>query len=95
MSRLCVRLRRANVQQKFQVRSLTFVPCVKLLKVMLYQANTFNASATLFETLVDVDTKFARFADHQSEDISNISKKWFKRLAVSDNIAPIHRRSWL
>lgn len=52
-------------------------------------ANALNTSAIMFETLAEVDGKFAKFADHQCDGISNQVKKWFKRLAVSI-ISPLY-----
>ena len=46
-------------------------------------AKVLNASAIIFETRVEVDAKFAKFADNQFDDISKEVNKWFKRLAVS------------
>ena len=45
-------------------------------------ANAFNASATIFESLVEVDSKFVKFADRECDNISAEVKKWFKKLAV-------------
>ena len=46
------------------------------------EANALNASATVFDTLCEVDTKFAKLVDNECEGISTEVKKWFKRLAV-------------
>lgn len=48
-------------------------------------ANALNASATVFDSLCEVDTKFAKLVDSECEGISSEVKKWFKRLAVSRN----------
>ncbi len=45
-------------------------------------ANALNASATIFEALSDIDSKFAKIADKEYDAISNEVKKWFKKLAV-------------
>ncbi|EPQ54144.1 hypothetical protein GLOTRDRAFT_94501 [Gloeophyllum trabeum ATCC 11539] len=45
-------------------------------------ANALNASATIFEALSDVDTKFAKVADKECDGLSNEVKKWFKKLAM-------------
>lgn len=45
-------------------------------------ANALNASATIFETLSDVDSKFAKLADKEYDGVSSDVKKWFKKLAV-------------
>lgn len=49
-------------------------------------ANAFNASATIFESLVEVDSKFVKFADRECDTISAEVKKWFKKLAVRNII---------
>ena len=36
----------------------------------------------MFDTLCEVDTKFAKLVDNECEEISTDVKKWFKRLAV-------------
>ncbi len=41
-----------------------------------------NASATIFDTLSDIDSKFAKIADKEYDGISAEVKKWFKKLAV-------------
>ena len=46
-------------------------------------ANALNASATIFESMVEVDTKFAKYADKECDSVSAEVKKWFKKLAVS------------
>jgi hypothetical protein len=46
------------------------------------QANAMNASASMFETLSDVDSKFSKFSDKEYDNISAEVKKWFKKLAV-------------
>ncbi|KAK7678579.1 hypothetical protein QCA50_018451 [Cerrena zonata] len=47
-------------------------------------ANAFNASATIFESLVEVDSKFVKFADRECDNISAEVKKWFKKLAKEE-----------
>lgn len=47
-------------------------------------ANALNASATVFDTLYDVDSKFAKLVDNECEGISTEVKKWFKRLAKEE-----------
>lgn len=42
-----------------------------------------NASALIFETSSDIDSKFAKIADKEYDSISGEVKKWFKKLAVS------------
>ena len=44
--------------------------------------NAFNASASVFEALSDVDTKFSKFVDKECDVINGEVKKWFKKLAV-------------
>lgn len=45
-------------------------------------ANALNASASIFEALVDVDGKFVKIADKEYDAISTEVKRWFKRLTV-------------
>ena len=45
-------------------------------------ANALNSSATIFETLSDIDAKFAKLMDKEYDSISAEVKKWFKKLAV-------------
>ena len=45
-------------------------------------ANALNASATIFESMAEVDSKFAKFADKECDGVSAEVKKWFKKLAV-------------
>lgn len=57
--------------------------------------NAMNTSATLFEALAEVDTKFGKVADKEYDSVSTEVKKWFKRLAVSGYISswgPLYRR---
>jgi hypothetical protein len=42
-----------------------------------------NSSATIFDALSDIDSKFAKIADKEYDGISGEVKKWFKKLAVS------------
>lgn len=42
-----------------------------------------NASAAIFEALVEVNSKFAKIADKEYDSLSAEVKKWFKKLAVS------------
>lgn len=51
-------------------------------QVTLFLANALNASASIFDVLVDVDTKFVKIADKEYDTISTEVKKWFKKLAV-------------
>ena len=46
-------------------------------------ANALNASATIFEAMAEVDSKFAKYADKECDSVSAEVKKWFKKLAVS------------
>ena len=50
---------------------------------MVLLANALNASATIFESMAEVDIKFAKFADKECDGVSEYVKKWFKKLAVS------------
>ncbi|KAF9073425.1 hypothetical protein BDP27DRAFT_1391012 [Rhodocollybia butyracea] len=47
-------------------------------------ANALNASATIFETLSEVDSKFAKLADKEYDGISSDVKKWFRKLAKEE-----------
>ncbi|OCH94874.1 hypothetical protein OBBRIDRAFT_788874 [Obba rivulosa] len=47
-------------------------------------ASALNASATIFEALSEVDTKFAKIADKECDSISTEVKKWFKKLAKEE-----------
>ena len=40
------------------------------------------ASANIFESLSDIDSKFSKVIDREYELISNEVKKWFKKLSV-------------
>ncbi|KAF8806999.1 hypothetical protein BYT27DRAFT_7190710 [Phlegmacium glaucopus] len=44
-------------------------------------ANALHTSATIFEVLSDIDSKFAKVMDKEYDGISNEVKKWFKKLA--------------
>lgn len=58
-------------------------PCAILHPSKSYPANALNASASIFDSLSDIDSKFAKIADKEYDSISNDVKKWFKKLAVS------------
>lgn len=45
-------------------------------------ANALNTSATIFEALSEVDSKFAKLADKEYDGVSGDVKKWFRKLAV-------------
>ncbi|EMD33318.1 hypothetical protein CERSUDRAFT_126091 [Gelatoporia subvermispora B] len=47
-------------------------------------ASALIASATIFEALSEVDTKFAKIADKECDAISAEVKKWFKKLAKEE-----------
>ncbi|GJE85676.1 hypothetical protein PsYK624_017550 [Phanerochaete sordida] len=47
-------------------------------------ANALTASATIFDTLCEVDSKFAKLVDNECEGISTEVKKWFKRLSKEE-----------
>ncbi|KAL6307484.1 hypothetical protein BKA93DRAFT_747540 [Sparassis latifolia] len=49
-------------------------------------ANALNTSATVFETLAEVDVKFAKSADKECDAISAEVKKWFKKLAKEERV---------
>ena len=46
-------------------------------------ANALSVSATIFDTLCEVDSKFVKIADKECDAVSAEVKKWFKKLAVS------------
>lgn len=52
-----------------------------------YIANAFNTSASLFETLADVSSKFAKVADKEYEGTGAEVRKWFKKLAVCTHVS--------
>ncbi|KAH7928095.1 hypothetical protein BV22DRAFT_1031095 [Leucogyrophana mollusca] len=47
-------------------------------------ANAFSASAAIFDTLSDVDNKFAKIADKECSGITLEVRKWFKKLAKEE-----------
>ncbi|KAJ7019925.1 hypothetical protein C8F04DRAFT_1146197 [Mycena alexandri] len=47
-------------------------------------SNAMTASATIFDTLSDIDSKFAKIADKEYDGISAEVKKWFKKLAKEE-----------
>lgn len=49
----------------------------------MIQANALSVSATIFDTLCEVDSKFVKIADKECDAVSAEVKKWFKKLAVS------------
>ncbi|KAH9933642.1 uncharacterized protein BXZ73DRAFT_46315 [Epithele typhae] len=49
-------------------------------------ANALNTSATIFEAMTEVDTKFAKFADKECDSVSSEVKKWFKKLAKEERV---------
>ena len=53
------------------------------------EGNAFNASASVFEALSDVDGKFSKFVDKECDVINGEVKKWFKKLAVCRNASPL------
>ena len=59
------------------------------LKLRSNKANALNASATIFEVLSDIDSKFAKYTDKEYDAISTEVRKWFKKLAVSVLSRPI------
>jgi len=46
-------------------------------------ANALITSASIFETLSEIDAKFAKGADKEYDGVSADVRKWFKKLAVS------------
>lgn len=48
-------------------------------------ANAFEATAGLFDVLVDIDVKFSKLMNRECDAVSGDVKKWFKKLAVSTN----------
>lgn len=49
-----------------------------------FLGNALNASATIFDALSDIDSKFAKHVDKEYDGVSVEVKKWFKKLAVRD-----------
>ncbi|EGN98676.1 hypothetical protein SERLA73DRAFT_107764 [Serpula lacrymans var. lacrymans S7.3] len=47
-------------------------------------ANALTASANIFDALAEVDSKFAKFADKECDNISSEVKKWFKKLSKDE-----------
>ncbi|KAI0706761.1 hypothetical protein C8T65DRAFT_577221 [Cerioporus squamosus] len=47
-------------------------------------ANALTASATIFEAMAEVDSKFAKYADKECDSVSAEVKKWFKKLAKEE-----------
>ena len=47
-----------------------------------YAVNALSASASVFESVYDVDHKFAKSMDKECEGMITEVKKWFKKLAV-------------
>ena len=43
-----------------------------------------SSSASIFESIVDVDSKFSKIVDKECESISGDVRKWFKRLAKEE-----------
>ncbi|TBU52736.1 hypothetical protein BD310DRAFT_831621 [Dichomitus squalens] len=46
--------------------------------------NALITSATIFESMAEVDSKFAKFADKECDSVSAEVKKWFKKLAKEE-----------
>lgn len=53
---------------------------------MCSAGNALNSSATIFEALSEIDSKFAKFTDKEYDNISSEVKKWFKKLAVRKTV---------
>ncbi|KAI0326052.1 hypothetical protein GY45DRAFT_164841 [Cubamyces sp. BRFM 1775] len=49
-------------------------------------ANALNATATIFEAMAEVDSKFAKYADKECDNVSAEVKKWFKKLAKEERL---------
>ncbi|KAH9902481.1 hypothetical protein C8Q73DRAFT_749665 [Cubamyces lactineus] len=49
-------------------------------------ASALNASATIFEAMAEVDSKFAKYADKECDNVSAEVKKWFKKLAKEERV---------
>ncbi|KAH8831893.1 hypothetical protein DL96DRAFT_1812659 [Flagelloscypha sp. PMI_526] len=47
-------------------------------------ANALSATATIFDALADIDSKYAKLADKEYDAISTEVKKWFKKLAKEE-----------
>ncbi|KAF8149883.1 hypothetical protein B0H34DRAFT_802016 [Crassisporium funariophilum] len=48
--------------------------------------NALNASATIYEALSDIDSKFAKIVDKEYDGVSTDVKKWFKKLAKEEKV---------
>ena len=44
--------------------------------------NAFGSSASLFDALSEIDSKFAKIADKECDAVTGEVRKWFKKLAV-------------
>ncbi|KAH8093709.1 hypothetical protein BXZ70DRAFT_1010307 [Cristinia sonorae] len=49
-------------------------------------ASALLTSATIFDALAEVDSKFAKLADKECESISGEVRKWFKKLAKEEKL---------
>ncbi|THH16387.1 hypothetical protein EUX98_g9305 [Antrodiella citrinella] len=49
-------------------------------------ASAFLTTATLFDSLSDVDSKFVKLAEKECDSISNELRKWFKKLSKEEKI---------
>ena len=44
--------------------------------------NAFSSSASLFDALSEIDSKFAKITDKECDAVTGEVRKWFKKLAV-------------
>ena len=72
----------ATVKPTGEIPGALLSPFVTLPQTNRKSGNAFNASASVFEVLSDVDVKFSKFVDKECDVINGEVKKWFKKLAV-------------
>lgn len=74
----------AGLKATGEIAGALFV-CLKscILDITGMIANTLNASASIFEVMSEINTKFGQIADKEFDNINSELKNWFKNLAVS------------
>ncbi|TFY62184.1 hypothetical protein EVJ58_g4025 [Rhodofomes roseus] len=70
------------ILQRKLVKALRDAAAVKCVPEI--PANALSVSATIFDTLCEVDAKFVKLADKECDAISAEIKKWFKKLAKEE-----------
>ncbi|KAF8525849.1 hypothetical protein BU17DRAFT_83355 [Hysterangium stoloniferum] len=71
----------ANIQKKLS-KALKEAASVK--GTYYIPSNALTVTAGIFEALSEVDVKFGKIADRESENIGNGLRKWFKKLAKEE-----------